>query len=86
MNIELDPFEEIQELTQRLNYYRDAYYNQNTSLISDEEYDDLFDRLIELEAETGDMDEDLGEVFESVYDPNEDTLDAGNLFDLDDDF
>ena len=36
--------------------------------------------------ETDEPDEDLSAEFESIYDPNEDTLDAGNLFDLDDDF
>ena len=53
MKIELDPFEELQELTQRLNYYRDAYYNKNLSIISDEEYDKLYDKLIELENQVG---------------------------------
>lgn len=53
MKIELDPFEELQELTQRLNYYRDAYYNKALSIISDEEYDKLYDRLIELETLVG---------------------------------
>ena len=31
------------ELVEQLNRYRDAYYNQNKSLISDREYDALFD-------------------------------------------
>ena len=53
MNIELDPSEELQELTQRLNYYRDSYYNKNFSIISDEEYDKLYDRLLELETLVG---------------------------------
>ena len=53
MKIELDPFEELQELTQRLNYYRDAYYNKDFSIISDEEYDRLYDRLIYLEELVG---------------------------------
>lgn len=53
MKIEFDPFEELQELTQRLNYYRDAYYNKDFSIISDEEYDKLYDRLIELEKLVG---------------------------------
>lgn len=44
---------EIISLVDRLNKYRDAYYNQNQSLISDVEYDALFDRLTELEEETG---------------------------------
>ena len=42
---------------------------------------------VALEEELPSEDDDLGAEFESVYDPNEDTLaDAGNLFDLDDDF
>lgn len=53
MKIELDPFEELQELTQRLNYYRDAYYNKDFSIISDEEYDKLYDRLVYLEDLVG---------------------------------
>lgn len=44
---------EIISLVDRLNKYRDAYYNQNQSLISDVEYDALFDRLTELEEESG---------------------------------
>lgn len=41
------------ELVNRLNEYRDAYYNRNESLISDKEYDALFDELAELEKKTG---------------------------------
>lgn len=37
----------------QLNRYRDAYYNQNKSLVSDREYDALFDRLEQLEEKTG---------------------------------
>lgn len=44
---------EIASLVERLNKYRDAYYNQNQSLISDAEYDALFDQLTELEEKTG---------------------------------
>ena len=39
----------ISELVDRLNEYRDAYYNHDTSLITDQEYDYLFDRLKSLE-------------------------------------
>lgn len=35
----------IQELTTLINNYRDAYYNNNTSFVSDEEYDALCDEL-----------------------------------------
>jgi len=42
---------------------------------------------LELAEEPAEIEEDLGAEFESIYDPNEDTLDStGNLFDLDDDF
>ena len=36
-------------LVDRLNAYRDAYYNKNESLVSDKEYDALFDQLAALE-------------------------------------
>lgn len=41
------------ELVDQLNKYRDAYYNNAESLVSDSEYDALFDQLKEMEAETG---------------------------------
>lgn len=40
-------------LVDRLNAYRDAYYNKNESLVSDKEYDALFDQLAALEQQTG---------------------------------
>lgn len=43
----------IRCLVDTLNECRDAYYNRDRSLMSDKEYDDLFDRLKELEAQTG---------------------------------
>ena len=43
----------MKELTDRLNKYRDFYYNKNKSLVSDEEYDRLFDQLSELEKKEG---------------------------------
>lgn len=42
----------IKELTILLNTYRDEYYNNSESKISDFEYDNLFDELAELEKET----------------------------------
>ena len=42
----------IKELTQQLNQYRDSYYNNSVSEISDQEYDELFDELKQLEEET----------------------------------
>lgn len=45
--------EEVKSLVKRLNKYRNEYYNNNNSIISDREYDELFDKLIVLERETG---------------------------------
>ena len=39
----------IRELVNTLNTYRDSYYNRNTSLVSDFQYDMLFNELRELE-------------------------------------
>lgn len=44
---------DIKSLVHKLNIYRDEYYNNNNSIISDREYDNLFDRLVTLEKETG---------------------------------
>ena len=44
---------DVRNLVDELNKYCDAYYNNNESLISDKEYDLLFDRLQEMEKETG---------------------------------
>ena len=41
------------ELTDRLNRYRNEYYNHNKPSVSDEVYDRLFDELQSLEKETG---------------------------------
>lgn len=41
------------ELITLANKYRDAYYNNNESLITDKEYDDLYDEIVTLEAQTG---------------------------------
>ena len=43
----------IKELVRMLNMYCDAYYNANESLISDKEFDKLYDELLDLEKETG---------------------------------
>ena len=43
----------IKELVELLNYYRNEYYNNQRSEISDFEYDQLFDELTALEQETG---------------------------------
>ena len=49
----MDKINRLKELTEQLNHYRDAYYNNSESLISDKQYDDLFDELQSLEEETG---------------------------------
>lgn len=47
----MDKVKRIKELTHQLNQYRDSYYNNSVSEISDYEYDDLFDELKRLEEE-----------------------------------
>lgn len=49
----MDKVKRIQELVKQLNEYRDAYYNEARPVVSDAEYDRLFDELSELENETG---------------------------------
>ena len=49
----MDKIKRLKELTEQLNQYRDSYYNNSESLISDKQYDDLFDELQTLEEETG---------------------------------
>lgn len=49
----LDKINRLKELTEQLNRYRNSYYNNSESLISDKQYDDLFDELQVLEEETG---------------------------------
>ena len=39
----MDKICRLKELTEQLNRYRDLYYNNSESLISDKQYDDLFD-------------------------------------------
>lgn len=43
----------IKQLTSQLNMYRNEYYNNSNSIISDYEYDKLFDELKALEDSTG---------------------------------
>lgn len=45
--------ERIKELTERLNTYRNEYYNLAAPSVSDEVYDRLFDDLVALEEQTG---------------------------------
>ena len=45
--------EKMKYLVDKLNEYRDAYYNRNDSIVSDEVYDKLFDELKYIEKVTG---------------------------------
>ena len=49
----MNKVEEIKNLIEKLNWYRDSYYNFSVPLVSDYEYDCLFDDLKRLENETG---------------------------------
>lgn len=49
----MDKINRVKELVYQLNKYRDSYYNDSDSQISDYEYDTLFDELKKLEEETG---------------------------------
>ena len=49
----MDKIKRIKELVTQLNTYRNAYYNNSESQISDYEYDNLYDELKQLEDETG---------------------------------
>ena len=48
----MDKINRIKELVELLNHYRNEYYNNQNSEISDFEYDQLFDELAALEQET----------------------------------
>ena len=48
-----DKIIKIKQLTSQLNMYRNEYYNNSNSVISDYEYDQLFDELKALENSTG---------------------------------
>ena len=49
----MNKIDRIKELVELLNHYRNEYYNNSRSEISDFEYDQLFDELARLESETG---------------------------------
>lgn len=49
----MNKIDRIKELVELLNHYRNEYYNNSRSEISDFEYDKLFDELVMLEDETG---------------------------------
>lgn len=48
----MEKIKKIKKLIQQLNQYRDSYYNNSISEVSDYEYDKLFDELKQLEEET----------------------------------
>ena len=45
--------EEMKELVTELNKYCDAYYNRSENLVSDYEFDQKYDQLLNMEKETG---------------------------------
>ena len=49
----MNKIDRIKDLVELLNHYRNEYYNNSRSEISDFEYDQLFDELTQLESETG---------------------------------
>lgn len=49
----MSKIEEMKTLVNQLNKYRDAYYNNAESIITDHQYDDLCDQLEKMEKETG---------------------------------
>jgi DNA ligase (NAD+) len=53
MEVSKEKREEMQELAGKLNRYAYEYYVQDNPIISDKEYDNLYDRLAKLEKEAG---------------------------------
>ena len=49
----MNKIDRIKELVKILNHYRNEYYNNQRSEVSDFEYDQLFDELTSLERDTG---------------------------------
>lgn len=52
-NNTIDNINKIYNLVETLNLYSEAYYNDSSPMVSDAEYDKLFDELTTLEKETG---------------------------------
>ena len=50
-----DLTKEIRKLSDLLSLYQNAYYMQNKPLVSDREYDSLFDKLSALEKENPEL-------------------------------
>lgn len=53
VSIELDKISRIKELVEELNYASKKYYMEDTEIMSNLEYDALYDELVLLEKETG---------------------------------
>ena len=51
--METSAAEQIKELVQKLNEAAKAYYQEDREIMSNREYDDLYDQLESMEAETG---------------------------------
>lgn len=51
--MQTNKIDRIKKLVELLNHYRNEYYNNSRSEVSDFEYDQLFDELTQLESETG---------------------------------
>lgn len=49
----MDKIIKIKQLVRQLNHYRNLYYNDSISMISDKQYDDMYDKLKRMEEETG---------------------------------
>ena len=49
----MDKIQEMRSKILELNRYRRAYYNRNQSLVSNAEYDAMFEELEKMERETG---------------------------------
>ncbi|GIP21679.1 NAD-dependent DNA ligase LigA [Paenibacillus sp. J22TS3] len=49
----MDPMQSMEQLVEELNKYNYHYYTLDEPLVSDKEYDVLYDKLVALEAETG---------------------------------
>ncbi len=49
----MDPMKRMEELVEELHQYNYHYYTLDEPIISDKEYDQLYDELVILEAETG---------------------------------
>ncbi|MEQ8925118.1 MAG: NAD-dependent DNA ligase LigA [Fulvivirga sp.] len=84
---------EIAELSEKINYYNDLYYQKDTSEISDYEFDQLLERLIALEKEYPELKEKdsptqrvggtITKNFETVYHKHA-MLSLGNTYSTDD--